>query len=127
KRHGTEIAEVTARRYMPPWLPQNGYGDFAEDRRLSSAQIRLIGQWVEQGAPAARGGATVSIALRWDCTSQDKCQRSVLCSRSSKTTGHWTSRQAPLILTSQIASGCRRRFGRVYACALSRKNSRRLC
>ena len=28
KRHATQIAEVTKKRYMPPWLPEAGLGDF---------------------------------------------------------------------------------------------------
>ena len=47
-----EIAEVTARRYMPPWLPEAGYGDFSGELRLTDAQIRLIGDWVRAGSPA---------------------------------------------------------------------------
>src|SRR5262245_6595311 len=31
-----EIAEVTARHTMPPWLPEPGHSDFAGARRLSS-------------------------------------------------------------------------------------------
>ncbi len=51
KRHASQIASVTKRRFMPPWLPQAGYGDFEEERRLTSREIALIGQWVQQGAP----------------------------------------------------------------------------
>ncbi len=37
---------------MPPWPPQAGYGgEFQDERRLTDAQIRLIAQWVEAGAP----------------------------------------------------------------------------
>src|SRR5271155_1194702 len=50
KRRAAQIADVTKRRYMPPWQPEKGYGDFAEERRLSDAQIQLIRQWVDQGA-----------------------------------------------------------------------------
>jgi hypothetical protein len=42
---------VTKRRYTPPWLPEPGHGDFVEERILSDAQIQLIQDWVEQGAP----------------------------------------------------------------------------
>src|SRR5215471_6000785 len=42
KRHAAQIAKVTKSRFMPPWLPEHGYGDFAEERRLSDAQIALI-------------------------------------------------------------------------------------
>jgi Flp pilus assembly protein TadD len=52
KRHARQIADVTRRRYMPPWLPEAGFGAFVEERRLSDAQIRLIDEWVNQGAPA---------------------------------------------------------------------------
>ena len=52
KRHARQIAAVTARRYMPPWLPQSGYGEFSGQRQLTSGQIRLIQEWVAQGAPA---------------------------------------------------------------------------
>jgi hypothetical protein len=27
--------DVTERRYMPPWLPAHGYGDFVGERRLT--------------------------------------------------------------------------------------------
>jgi Flp pilus assembly protein TadD/mono/diheme cytochrome c family protein len=52
KRRASQIADLTKRRYMPPWQPEKGYGDFAEERRLSDAQIQLIREWVEEGAPA---------------------------------------------------------------------------
>src|SRR6266478_7847750 len=58
KRHAHQIADVTKRRYMPPWQPEAGYGDFVEERRLTAAQIRLIQEWVQQGAEA--GSATGS-------------------------------------------------------------------
>ncbi|MDQ6678527.1 MAG: tetratricopeptide repeat protein, partial [Acidobacteriota bacterium] len=54
KRHASQIASVTKRRYMPPWLPQPGYGAFAEERRLSDTQIQVIQDWVKQGSPAGQ-------------------------------------------------------------------------
>ncbi len=51
KRHAHQIAAVTTRRYMPPWPPQPGYGEFQDERRLTDAQIRLISDWVRAGAP----------------------------------------------------------------------------
>jgi tetratricopeptide (TPR) repeat protein/mono/diheme cytochrome c family protein len=52
KRHASQIADVTKRRFMPPWLPEAGHGEFLEERRLSDTQIEQIQRWVEQGAPA---------------------------------------------------------------------------
>jgi tetratricopeptide (TPR) repeat protein len=47
--HARRIAEVTKARFMPPWLPSAGYGEFAHQRRLADEQIELIQRWVEQG------------------------------------------------------------------------------
>jgi Tfp pilus assembly protein PilF len=51
RRRAGQIATVTRRRYMPPWLPEPGYGVFAGERRLSDAQIRSIEDWARAGAP----------------------------------------------------------------------------
>jgi len=45
------IASVTARRYMPPWLPETGYGHFAGSRRLSAGEIATLREWAAAGAP----------------------------------------------------------------------------
>jgi Flp pilus assembly protein TadD len=50
-RRGPQMAEVTQSRYMPPWLPAPGYGDFAGARRLSDEQVALMRRWVESGMP----------------------------------------------------------------------------
>jgi tetratricopeptide (TPR) repeat protein len=49
--YGPRIVEVTADRYMPPWLPAPGVGGLADERRLSSEEIATIGRWVETGSP----------------------------------------------------------------------------
>src|SRR5262245_39668064 len=49
KKRARQIVAVTGSRYMPPWLPEPGYGEFADARRLSDEQIGTIRQWVEQG------------------------------------------------------------------------------
>ncbi len=50
KKHAKQIVEVTRKRYMPPWLPEPGYGEFAGERRLSSDQIDIIEKWAIEGA-----------------------------------------------------------------------------
>ncbi len=52
RKHGPQIVSVIKRHYMPPWLPEAGYGDFQEQRRLTPSQIRTIEEWVRQGMPA---------------------------------------------------------------------------
>jgi Flp pilus assembly protein TadD/mono/diheme cytochrome c family protein len=51
KQRARQIAEVTATRYMPPWLPEPNHLAFANERRLSDAQIKLIQQWAATNAP----------------------------------------------------------------------------
>lgn len=50
RKHASQIVTVTERRYMPPWPPEAGYGDFAGVRRLTADQLRLIAEWVKQGS-----------------------------------------------------------------------------
>jgi Tfp pilus assembly protein PilF len=50
KTHARQIAAVTQRRIMPPWLPAPDDPKFADDLRLSTEQIARIQTWAEQGA-----------------------------------------------------------------------------
>ena len=62
--YARRMAAATARHAMPPWPPEQGYGDFKHARRLTDAQIQLIQRWVELGAP--EGGPTdLPPAPRW--------------------------------------------------------------
>lgn len=68
KKHARQIAEVTARRYMPPWLPEPGYGEFRGERRLSEGQIELIRRWAAEGAVEGAAGdlpRAPEFAERW--------------------------------------------------------------
>ena len=51
KKRGTLIVTVTKSRYMPPWHATHGYGEFADERRLTDQQIATIADWVQQGMP----------------------------------------------------------------------------
>jgi Flp pilus assembly protein TadD len=35
---------------MPPWLPERGYGEFMNERRLEDEEIETIQRWVDEGA-----------------------------------------------------------------------------
>lgn len=50
--HAAQIAELTARGYMPPWLPRAGHGEFVGERRLNEVSRGTLARWVELGAPA---------------------------------------------------------------------------
>jgi len=49
KRHARQIADVTRSRIMPPWLPEPQPLKFADEMRLSEAELNRIQNWVEQG------------------------------------------------------------------------------
>lgn len=64
KKRARQICEVTARRYMPPWLPSGEMNEFLGERRLSSAQIALFQRWFDAGTP--EGNPTdLPSAPRW--------------------------------------------------------------
>ncbi|MCI0625276.1 MAG: tetratricopeptide repeat protein [Acidobacteria bacterium] len=56
RKHASQIVAVTERRYMPPWSPEPGYGDFVGERRLTAHQLRLIAEWVKEGALEGKPG-----------------------------------------------------------------------
>ena len=44
------MVAVTQSRYMPPWQPEPGYGEFIGERRLGGEQIEMLRKWVAQGS-----------------------------------------------------------------------------
>jgi len=52
RAHATQIAEVTGRGLMPPWLPRAGAGEFVGARRLDAGTRATLARWAELGAPA---------------------------------------------------------------------------
>src|SRR5262249_24269887 len=51
KSHARQIADVTRKRLMPPWLPSTDGLKFAEDMHLSEQEIGLFEKWVDAGMP----------------------------------------------------------------------------
>src|SRR4051812_27300905 len=39
------------RRIMPPWKPEAGKGEFADERRLTDRELASIQQWIAEGGP----------------------------------------------------------------------------
>lgn len=46
------IKNAVVSRQMPPWFADPNYGHFANQRRLSDADIATLSSWVDAGAPA---------------------------------------------------------------------------
>ena len=51
REHATAIKKATRSREMPPWMPSECCGTFKGARRLSPADIAVLGAWVDAGAP----------------------------------------------------------------------------
>lgn len=51
RKRSKQILEVVESRTMPPWLAEHGYGEFANERRLTDRELTLIRQWIANGAP----------------------------------------------------------------------------
>jgi len=74
RKHARQIVTVTKSRYMPPWLPQSGYGEFEGERRLSDTQIKLIADWVNANTPegdAAEAPAPPAFTEGWQLGTPD--------------------------------------------------------
>jgi tetratricopeptide (TPR) repeat protein len=56
KSHARLIEDVTKRRLMPPWLPAADDPKFADDLRLSDADIARLRDWAESGANEGNPG-----------------------------------------------------------------------
>jgi mono/diheme cytochrome c family protein len=44
------IKAAVVKRQMPPWFADSAYGRFANDKRLSDADIAMLSAWVDGGA-----------------------------------------------------------------------------
>ena len=69
RRRASMIVSVTKSRYMPPWKPAPGAGDFHGARRMPDEEIAIIERWVEGGmAPGDAGNAAAATGrdLEWE-------------------------------------------------------------
>jgi hypothetical protein len=58
------IRKVTAERFMPPWMPEQGHGDFVGVRRLNTQQVTTITAWVNSGSPEGKASDLV-VLPKW--------------------------------------------------------------
>ena len=61
RRRAATIAAVTKSRYMPPWKPAPGSGEFRGSRRMTSQEIATIDRWVAAGMQADSADARIRV------------------------------------------------------------------
>jgi len=55
------IKAAVLQRKMPPWLADQHYGSFANDRRLSNKEIETLAAWADGGAPEGDAKLTPAV------------------------------------------------------------------
>lgn len=68
RRRASMIAKVVASRYMPPWKPALGYGEFRGSRRMTGQEIATIEKWIHGGMKGTGAGedAPVAAGAEWE-------------------------------------------------------------
>jgi tetratricopeptide (TPR) repeat protein len=51
RKRANQIMYVTQSGFMPPWLPEEGHGEFVGERRLTREQIATLASWAKGGTP----------------------------------------------------------------------------
>lgn len=54
RQHASQMDVVLQRRLMPPWKPEPNFGEFANEQRLSPAELALWQQWLAEDLPEGR-------------------------------------------------------------------------
>jgi len=60
RRRASMIVSVTKSRYMPPWKPARGAGDFQGSRRMPDEEIAIIERWVQGGMASGEAQESLS-------------------------------------------------------------------
>jgi tetratricopeptide (TPR) repeat protein len=60
RRYISVLEPAVTTRFMPPWLPVPGHGEFADSRRLTDAQVDLVRAWANAGTPEGDGPVPVA-------------------------------------------------------------------
>ncbi|MBL8722755.1 MAG: hypothetical protein JNK49_01850 [Planctomycetes bacterium] len=51
RKRARKLLEAVEQRYMPPWHPDPGHGQFRNEARLRDSDIALLRAWVQAGTP----------------------------------------------------------------------------
>ena len=50
REHAVQTVELKRTDFMPPWLPEPGYGEFIREPRLTEDEKLLLHDWLDSGA-----------------------------------------------------------------------------
>jgi mono/diheme cytochrome c family protein len=50
-KHAEQLVEATAKRVMPPWKAEPGFGEFRDARILTKNELELLAAWSKAGTP----------------------------------------------------------------------------
>jgi hypothetical protein len=81
RRRATQIAAVTASRYMPPWKADPIDGPFVGQHPLSDVEISAMQQWVGAGAPSGTCARNISKQKRTRLRQRSIVRRSLVSGR----------------------------------------------
>jgi mono/diheme cytochrome c family protein len=73
-KRAEHVADITARRVMPPWKPLAGHASFLGERKLIDAEVKTIRAWADAGAPegdVARRVAPPTFTSSWQLGEPD--------------------------------------------------------
>ena len=104
RKHARQIADVTRSRFMPPWLPEQGYGDFEDERRLTTREIQTIQGWVAHGAPEGASAGLPSLPSFPDSWQLGKPDVVVMAPRAFVVPAAGPDRFWNFVLSPKIAS-----------------------
>src|SRR5215216_2784412 len=51
RKHARQIAEVTEKKFMPPWHAETGHLEFQNARVLTTDEVATLRRWYEKGMP----------------------------------------------------------------------------
>lgn len=57
RKRAKNLLQVVEDRYMPPWHPEPGFGEFRHEARLADADITTLRNWVANGTPEGPASA----------------------------------------------------------------------
>lgn len=63
KKRSKMVKEVVQTNFMPPWMPDPHYQDFANNRQLSATEKEMIVKWIDSGVPEGKNKVKQKVSI----------------------------------------------------------------